>query len=829
MSPEFAIARRASLACVAALATLLPSLLGAQAPGTLRDNPAQHVEWFEHERRFPFVEIPRGRYQEALRQFRARASARGGSALFALTGASNGWTALGPGSIPGLFLASTGRVAALAMQPGNNNVVYAAGAQGGIWRTTNGGANWLPLSDNECSLAMGALAIDPINPSIIYAGTGEMTNSSSSYYGCGVLRSADGGATWTQLGAGTFDFAAGGATFSSIVIDSATAGGTTSTVLYAGTSVGLFKSVDAGASWTLQMSGRISDVVIDRGNPQHLVAAIGSAANVPSNGVFITVNGGANWTQVTNGFPTTNVGRIRLAIARTNGARVYAAVQNSSGTPGVYGTLLGIYRSNDGGASWVQVNPNNSGVTCASQCWYDMYVMVDPLDENRVYFGGLTLSRSTNGGDVFAQISGPMHVDHHAMAIDPLDPAIIYAGNDGGVYKSLDTGRTWATLNNDLSLTQFYPGISVHPTDPARVFGGTQDNGTVQYTGNAAWSPVLGGDGSYTAINHVDASSWWAQTQWTPSSGFSGPQRRDAQLGGGFVHKINGIDVSDRGQFIAPLVMDPVNPHVLYFGTFRLYRTRNNGENWTAVSGDLSGGSATISAIGIPRSDTAMIYVGTSDGRVQISQNYGASFTLASGLPVRVVKDFAFDPSDPQIAWVTFSGFGTGHVWKTTNRGATWTDVSGNLPNIPVNAIAHVFPQSELVVGTDVGLYRTSDGGSNWVPWPGIPNAAVFDLVYNPNTGQLVAATHGRGMFAYQSTAVVALRGDVTGDSRVGALDAQAILYHVVGLTLPGTFRPAPQGDANCDASTTAVDAQIILAYVVGLAVPSGACVGQYR
>lgn len=821
--------RRWSLACGAiALSVATPSI-EAQAPGALRDNPGLHREWFEHERRFPFSEIPRGKYQEAVRQFRARSGARVGSAMFALTGATNGWTALGPGSIPGLFIASTGRVSALAMQPGNNSVVYAGGAQGGVWKTTNGGGTWTPLTDGECSLAIGAIEIDPVNPSIIYAGTGEFTNSSASYYGCGVLRSVDAGVTWTQLGASTFDLPNGGASFARIVIDSATAGGTTSTVLYAATSFGLYKSVDAGVTWTQQISGRVSDVVMNRANPQHLVAAVGHHFGGAANGVLTTVNGGTTWTPSTSGFPTGNVGRIRLGIARTNGMRVYAAVQHAGSGSGVFGTLLGFYRSDDGGASWVQVNQGNSGMTCASQCWYDMYVVVDPADQNRVYFGGLTLSRSTNAGDAWAQISGPIHVDHHAMAIDPQNPSVIYAGNDGGVYKSIDGGATWAALNNDLSLTQFYPGISVHPTDPVQVIGGTQDNGTVQYNGSPGWAPVIGGDGGYTAINHLDASSWWGQSQWTPNSGFSGPQRRDAQTGSGFTHKMNGIDPSDRGQFIAPLFMDPINPRVLYFGTFRLYRTRDNGENWTAISGDLSGGSGTITAIGVPRADTAMIYVGTSDGRVQVSQNYGASFTLASGLPNRVVKDFVFDPVDPQVAWVTFSGFGTGHVFKTTNRGATWTNVSGNLPDVPVNAIAHVFPQSELVVGTDVGLFRTTNDGATWTPWPGIPNAAVFDLVYNPNTGQLVAATFGRGMFAYQSTAAVALRGDVTGDYRVGALDAQAILYHVVGLTLPGTFRPAPQGDANCDASTTAVDAQIILAYVVGLAVPSGACVGQYR
>ena len=831
MAPIFFPGRRWLPVLAATTSVVLLNAAGAAAQTRpLRDNPAQHQEWFEHERRFPYAEIPRGKYQEALRQFRFRAaSTRGGAAMFALAGGTNGWTAIGPGSIPGLFQASAGRIAALALQPGNNNIVYAAGAQGGVWKTINGGANWVPLSDNECSLAMGALEIDPVNPNIIYAGTGEFTNSASSYYGCGLLRSVDGGVTWAQLGAATFDAVNGGAAFARIVLDSTTAGSTTAAVLYAATTFGLFKSTDAGATWTMQMSGRVSDVVIDRSNPQHLVAAVGNHFGGAGNGVFVTVNGGTTWTPSTSGFPTANVGRIRLAFAPSNGGRVYAAVQNTASA--TFGSLLGIWRSDDGGLTWTQ--PGGSGASCASQCWYDMYLMVDPADQEKVFMGGLSLYRSTNGAATFSEVGGSIHVDQHAMAIDRLNPNVIYAGNDGGVYKSVDGGTSWTTLNNDISVTQFYPGISVHPTDPLKAIGGTQDNGTVQYNGSASWANVIGGDGGYTAINHLDASSWWGETQWGPNSGFSGPRRRDSQVGGGFSLKLNGIDVSDRGQFIPPLVMDPVNPRVLYFGTFRLYRTRDNGDSWTPISGDLSGGGTSsanaISAIGIPRADTAMIYAGTADGRLQVSNNYGTSFTLASGTPSRVVKDFAFDPADPQIAWATFSGFGTGHVYRTTNRGVTWTDVSGNLPNIPVNAITYIFPTNELVVGTDVGLYRSSDGGANWSPWVGIPNVAVFDLVYNPNTGQLVAATHGRGMFAYQATAAVALRGDVTGDFRVGALDAQAILYHVVGLTLPGTFRPVPQGDANCDAATTAVDAQVILAYVVGLPVPAGACVGQYR
>ena len=828
--PTMKAGRRAGIAAMLALPAALAGTAGAQ-PVPVRDDPARHLQWFSERREFPLGRIPEGAWREAVRHFQARAPKRVSGARFSVHAATNGWTSIGPFTIPFLFMASAGRVSAIAVHPTDPATVYATGAQGGVWRTTNSGANWTPLSDHECSLATGALVIDPVDPAILYVGTGELTNSGSSYYGCGVLRTTDGGQTWTQQGAEVFDVSTsnttGGAFFSRIVIERPSAGSATTTRLWATTSRGVFRSVNSGGTWTQVeiipgvLGGVYTDVVLDQVNPARIWVARGISSASSDNGVYFSANGGLTWSKQTTGLPASDVGRIRLALAPSNANRLFTAIEKVSD-----GTLLGIWRTDDGGATWTEA-PRGTA-SCASQCWYDMIIEIDPVDMNRVYFGGLHYYRSAAAGEPFVNRSGDIHVDQHAIAFAPSDPSIIYIGNDGGVYRSSDRGETWTTKNNDIAITQFYPGISLDPTEVNRAIGGTQDNGTDEWSGAPAWNHVLGGDGGFTAINRRHPAITWAETQWIPNQSYIGPRRRDTPTGG-FVQRINGIALSDRADFIPPLVMDPVNPDVLFFGTFRLYRTRNAGESWTPLTSDLSRGGGVITAIGVSPADTLMVYVGTSDGNVQVSRDQGAAFTLATGLPTRTVTDFTFDPGDPAVAWVALSGFNSPHVFRTSDRGATWVDVSGDLPNIPVNALAFIGPTGELVAGTDVGIYRTTDGGTTWTPWVGVPNVAVLDIVFNPRTSSLVAATHGRGMFRYQYEQTFTLRGDVNLDDIVGALDAQAVLSHVVGLPLPTGWQAVPNGDANCDGQVTALDAQVILASVVGLPLPAEACVGQWR
>lgn len=785
-----------------ALALGLACLLLAAATTTAEAAgwPLHRWLYFYEPRAYPFESPPAA----ALRSAREDYDRKWGSPDLQMGPAIEGtaWIAIGPDRIPpGGFMDSAGRATAIAIDPRNRNIVYVAGAQGGVWKTANRGTTWTPLTDRECSLAMAALALDPVDPDIVYAGTGEPHFSGDSYYGCGVLRSTNAGATWTQLGAAVFDTATGGARISRVVIDPTTAGSTTSTTLYVASDFGVHKSSDRGATWTRVLTGVATDLVIDPSNPSVLYAAVGNVVTDTRNGVYKSTNRGASWTRLTTGLPTADVGRINLTIFSSDPRILFATIQNDFGGSGVSGSLLGIFKTTDGGASWTQVAA--TGATCGSnnQCWYDMIVAVHPTNANIVYFGAVDLFKSTNGGASFSRIMGgsiPIHVDHHAFAFDPQDPSVIYVANDGGIYRSADAGATWSSLNTNLAITQFYPGISLHPTDASVALGGTQDNGTLLYSGTTVWQQLFGGDGGYTAFDPTTPSTRYAETQWAANSSFSGPRRSDN--GGAFVRKVNGIDLSDRALFIPPLVMDPSNSSRLYFGTFRLYRTTDRGESWTAISPDLSNGAGRISSIAVARGDSQVIYVGTSDGNVQVTIDGGATWTRRiTGLPNRFVTWIAVNPGAPETAWATVSGFGSGHVFKTTNSGATWQDISGNLPDVPVNVIL-IDPgaTTNLYLGTDLGVFRSTTGGETWSPFnSGLPNVAVFDLAFNAGTGVLLAATHGRGMFKI-SVAGTAVLG-VTPRSRDFGTVA---VGNIADLTF--TVENFGQGTLSAQASATA-------------------------
>ena len=382
---------------------------------------------------------------------------------------------------------------------------------------------------------------------------------------------------------------------------------------------------------------------------------------------------------------------------------------------------------------------------------------MDPTNPNTIYFGAASLFRSTDGGSSFFD-TRTIHGDQHAFAFLPGSPTTIFAGNDGGIYKSTNSGALWLPLNANLEITKFYTGLSLHPTDPNMALGGTQDNHTLQFVGADSWLPVFfqgvtGCDGGFTVI----ATALYAQCEWQAGAFFSGPRRLDdvgAYFSGPrhlddllFERKVTGINLSDDGLFIPPLVGSPSSATTLYFGLTRLYKTTNRGDSWTPLA-DLSGN---ITAIAEAPGNAHVVYAGTNTGAVQVSTNGGTSFaTQGAGLPTRVPTAFAVHPSDPDTAYVVFSGFGTGHIFRTTTGGASWADISGNLPDIPVNAIVidPAAPTTDFLVGTDLGVYRTSNGGATWTPFnTGLPNVPVHDLKYNPATAMLVAATYGRGAF----------------------------------------------------------------------------------
>jgi photosystem II stability/assembly factor-like uncharacterized protein len=727
-------------------------------PPQAQRNALRRYLYFYQQRAFPNQQIPPGAIQRARAEHEQKFGALrpqqppGISPQFN----QNIWTAIGPNNLNAGQ--ASGRLNSIAIDPTNTNIIYAAGATGGVWKTTNGGTSWTPLTDTQCSTAMGSIAIDPTNTQVIYAGTGEANFSLDSYYGCGVLKSTDGGATWAQIGASIFDTATGGATISKVVINPTS----TQTVLVA-SSFGLYRSTNGGANFTQVMSQTpVTDLVVDPTNTLIWYAAVGNIFGSANNGVYKSTDGGASFpTKLAGGLPTVNVGRINIAIAASSPTTLYASVQNSSSF-----ALLGIWQTTNGGTNWTQLTA--TGASCATQCWYDMYLAVDPTNAAIVYFGGFSLYRSANGGASFTDIGGSIHVDHHSFAFLPGGPtSTIFAGSDGGIFKSTNSGTNWTSLNTNIAITQFYSGIALHPTAAGTVLGGTQDNGSPLTTGSLTWTDQIGGDGGFAAIDFTTPTTAYGETQWTPPGcGFCGPRRSDNLGVSAFNLRTTGINLNDPGLFIPPLIMSPSTATTLYFGTNKVHITTNRGDNWTA-SGTTLGGNVTH--IAQAPSNAAIIYAGATNGLVYKSTNTNATYaSFSTGLPARVPTYLAVHPTDPNTAFVAVSGFGSGHVWKTINGGTSWTNISGNLPDVPVNAIVldPTAPTTEIFVGTDLGVYRTHDGGTTWTVFnTGLPNVPVLDLKYNPTTGVLAAATHGRGVFIATIGALTATH-DFNGDSK---------------------------------------------------------------
>ena len=669
--------------------------------------------------------------QNALRQKRAMPP---GGGILPRGLVDTRWRALGPDRVMDGTVATAGRVSAIAIHPTDMNIIYAGAAQGGVWRSDDAGENWRPLTDRECSLAMGSIAIDPVNPDIIYAGTGEQHFSGDSYYGCGVLRSLDAGETWEQLGAQAYvdGGRGGGARIARVVIDRATAGSATSTTVLAASTFGLFRSTDSGRSWNLVLEGTATDLVVHPTDPSIMYAA------VYGNGVYKSSDTGASWTSASSGMNLDIARRINLAIAPSAPGTLYASFEATVRR----GSGLAMYRTTDAAASWQPLQAE--GARCFYQCWYDMTIAVHPTDPLKVYFGSLLLQLSLDGGQTFFEYHNGIYVDEHLLVFDTLrGPNALYLANDGGVYRTVDGGANWTSLATNLAVAQYYRGISLHPSIATVTLGGTQDQGTQRSTtGTKVWEKVMGADGGYTAFDVEDPSTWYAETQWIANRGHIGPRKNGVQV-------INGIDLSERGLFIPPLVMDPVDSKRLYFGTRSLYRTDNSAGRWERIY-RTPDESEVISSIGLTPSDGNTVYAGLRYGQVIVTRDGGVTWQPSgSGLPDRFIGDVAVHPDDPEQAYAVAGGFLAGHVFHTVDGGLTWEDRTGNLPDHPVNAILYdpVDPEG-VYIGTDLGVFHSATGGGTWDRLDeDLPTIAVYDLAAQPGTGRLVAATHGRGMF----------------------------------------------------------------------------------
>ena len=839
-------------------------------------------EWFHRQRAYPLAHIPAGARQRALEdketmrreqhQQASQAAATettaattnaSGTAQPATAAAARGipgtnapsltqWTAIGPmptNSTSAQMGAVSGRVSALAVDPTNANTIFLGAAQGGVWKSINGGTSWTTTFDDAKSLAVGALAIDPNNPNTIYAGTGEENFAQDAYYGAGIYKSTDGGATWNQT-AGTINNPVAGETIASFngpfnqIVGGVHVGAivvhpTTSTRVYAavqvfqnvdgGAASGIFCSEDSGNTWWQVLGGAVgTDIAIDPSNSSIAYAALGSPGGdsiLPSpnptgdptgqNGIYKTSAANLScsqqmnqWTLVSKApMPTgINSGRIRLDIAPLDPARptakiVYAAVADGTGTTGSANSA-GVFQSIDGGATWTRRSPLPSGSNyCGPQCFFDMVIKVHPNDAKTVFLGGsgggVTLQRSTDEGVTWTSITSAVsgkqiHVDMHAIAFGFTGAKVssLVVGNDGGVWSSPLAApgsaiTDWTDLNQTLQITQFYNGLSIDPTDARIAYAGAQDNGTQKLDQTGAsplqWTEELPcGDGGYTAIDSA-----------TPTTVYAACQDIDINKsinGGPWMSIDSNIPQSEFSEFIPPLVIDP-NPATsnrLYFGTFHVWQTTNSGGGWSIISPNLTSDASQfgVTSISVAPSNSAIVYAGTFDSRLwrTTQANLGAAaipnWKQIGTLPGRAITQVAADPNNPDTVFVTMSGFSgfvispsttidtLGHVFRCSAVSATCTDISGTgaglLPNVPVNTIVvdPGFPSSNtLYIGTDVGVFGTTDGGNTWIAdYPGglngLPDVAVFGLTLHPASRILRAVTHGRGAWDLQLAAV---------------------------------------------------------------------------
>ncbi|GAB3408189.1 beta propeller repeat protein [Flindersiella endophytica] len=702
-------------------------------------------------------------------EWKARQDTSGGAGLpaHALTDAAKqakripsvgpAWRLEGPTNVGG-------RITSLAVDPTQPDTVYAAAASGGVWKSTDRATTFSSVWPHDYPQAIGAIAAAP--DGTIYAGTGESNpgGGSITYEGDGIYKSTNGGRTWTNLGLRD------SSTISLIQLDPADPSrifvAVTGSLFRPGGERGIYRSLNGGRTWRRVLAGTTSTtggnvVAIDPANPNRVWATLWDRQRLPDlrryggtgSGVYRSADGGDTWTRLENVVtptpgddiglrPDPRLGRIGLAIAPGN--RVYVLTSTYT----AFGDQKGFYVSDDGGDTFDTRTLPGGG----APYWWFGHVWVDPADPLHLFVPAVQLRESTDGGTTWTTNAG-MQADNHAIAWDPKVPGRVYEGNDGGAYRSDTNGssRSWVKATYE-PYTQFY-SVAVSAQDATRIAGGTQDNGSLRTWGGVRWNSYGGGDGEQNLINPVDQETVYNCSQF-------GACRRSLDGGTTFTG-LQGAE-SDRWNWFSPLEFAPDDPRVVYFGGNRLNRS-TDGLTFTPISPDLSGGPGqdpaypfgTLTTVWSAKSQPSRILAGTDDGRLWRTDDTGATWQLLlTGRPwVTRVK---IDDRRPSQAYVTLSGYragtGDGHVLWTVDAGRSWRDITGNLPNTPVNDVV-IGPYGLLFIATDVGVFAGPPAGRFWLRiGRDLPLASVTDLEYHAGTGRLFAATFGRGVYSLPLT-----------------------------------------------------------------------------
>jgi PKD repeat protein len=704
--------------------------------------------------------------------------------------AAPAWQSIGPMPIQSKVVSSgrfgnvSGRISGVAVHPSDPTILLAATATGGLWKSTDSGATWRAVSDNAGALATSAVVFAPSNPLVVYAATGEVDTSGSetipnqslgTYLGAGLLRSADGGETWTRV---DVDLPAN-AILSRVVVNPADPQSVLVGIyLYQDVAAnsfhsgGVYRSTDGGVHFTQTFVNRISDMVGDPGTAGRVYVG---AARCPDcaqpSGVYVSTDFGQTWSpSLVPGTPPANFtspsGRIRLGATRAAGATVlYASVLDGDNSH----AKAGIFRSADGGATWAKVTASSTmcpAPATANQCFYDHWITPDAGSSSTVYFGSIRLYKSSDGGATWTTIVDnyntrgvqvPVHPDQHG-GVPGGAAGTFYFANDGGLYRTRDGGLSFDNLNATLTLAQFN-GIALHPTNASIAMGGTQDNGSLQYTGSLSWSDRTSGDGGINLIRHDNPNQMLAAF-------YQGHLAFSNDGGGGFGDATPCDILMDCStdtpledmSFYVPMTAAPAAPGTAFLGTNRIWANPTFGadaKQWKARSSGsiLSTAGDSLTAIEVLGDGSGTIWAGSTLGEVLVSTDGGATFvSRKTGLPAAYVsRILAADPSGATV-YVVLAGFlgsPSRHVFRTNDGGSTWTNVSSNLPDAPMLSLA-INPQdgNDLFVGSDVGVFHSANGGASWSSFSqGLPNVSVTDLRFSPVSGELFASTYGRGVF----------------------------------------------------------------------------------
>lgn len=660
------------------------------------------------------------------------------------------WTFKGPSTSAGGYF-GIGRINCIAFHPTLANTFWVGTPAGGLWKTTDGGSTWSTNTDNLPVLGVSDIAIDPTNPNIMYLATGDgegalsLANGEGDTKSIGVLKSTNGGTTWTAVLTASVS--------QNILIRRLIISPSNPQVLLAATSVGIYRTANGGVSWSLVSSTDwFMDLEFKPTDPNYVYATTFSSSGNAQ--IFTSTNNGVTWAQVTS---FTNYNRINVAVSANSPSLVDALCSVATGTNA--NGFGGLWFSSNSGASFSQYFFSNcsnnllkgtiNASGCGGQGFYDLAYALNPTNANEIWLGGVNTWRSTDGGSTFSinnywttnTVVPNVHADKHFITHHPLNTSFVYECNDGGLYGTNNGGASWFNATNGMGISQIYK-IGTSATVVDKVVCGLQDNSTKMFSG-AIWSEHYAtGDGMESIIDYTNSN-----IQYVAS--YKGEIYKTINNGGTWAQIVQsgGTGVNSDGAWVTPYVMHPTNNSILLVGKAQVYQTTNGGSTWSQL-GTLPGAIGNIISMAYAPSNPSVIYVATASQFFK-TINGGGTWTLMGTSGPRITY-IAVDPTNPNRIWETNSGYVAGDkVWFSSNGGVSWTNFSGSLPNIPVNCIVYQNSTADgLYIGTDVGVYFRDASMADWIPYnTGLPNVVVNELEISYNNNKLWAATFGRGLW----------------------------------------------------------------------------------